>query len=119
VIQLIRDSWDAVLYVCTTSPAALWPLLLALAGSIVFTQAVKQWIPERWTYRQRRFTAQFVAFLSAVLIVLFTMPTRLVIIAGAIIGVASPVIYFVAVRLIGMKWPFVREWLSQDAVSER
>ena len=35
-------------------------------------------------------------------------------IAGGIIGIASPTLYAITVRLIGKRWPDLRDLLSQD-----
>lgn len=114
MIQLLRDSWDFLVHVVTTSPAELWPLLLALAGSITFTQAVKKTVlPPGMSDLAVKRWCQVVAVLSGFAITALVMPTRAAIVAGTIIGAASPFVYYIGVRLIGLKWPATREWLSQ------
>lgn len=118
MIQLIRDSWDAVLYVCVTSPAALWPLLLALIGSIALTQVVKKLaIPPDWSDLATARCCQLVALLSGMAITAILMPTRVVMVAGFVIGLMSPFVYYIGVRIVGLKWPVTREWLSQTPSS--
>lgn len=115
MIQLIRDSWDALVHICETSPAALWPLLLALVGSIALTQVAKKLaIPASWSDLSKARTCQLIAVLSGMAITAFLMPTRLVLVAGFVIGLCSPFVYFVLVRVIGLKWPQTREWLSNS-----
>lgn len=112
--DFIRECWDLMVYVLGTSPNGLWPLVLAMLGSALLTQRVKFYIPERWAPKLRSLCAQGVAFLSALGIVLALWPTPTGLAAGFCIGLASPTTYAVAVRCIGLKWPEIRDILSQD-----
>lgn len=114
MIKFVRDVWDLVVHVFATSPAGAWPLLLALIGSALITQRVKFWTPFGWPQQARALCAQATAFVSALGIVLALWPTRTGIVAGICIGIASPVLYAITVRAIGMRWPWVRDLLSQD-----
>lgn len=114
MITLLRDSWDLLTHIATTSPAALWPLLLALAGSITFTQIVKKLVmPPSCSDLATKRWCQLVAILSGFVITILVMPTVAAVVAGTIVGAASPFVYYVSVRVIGLKWPQTREWLSQ------
>jgi hypothetical protein len=114
VIDLIRSSWDLLVHMATTSPAGLWPMLLALAGSITFTQIVKKLVvPPTCSDLATKRWCQIVAILSGFTITALTMPTAAALVAGTIVGAASPFIYYIGVRVIGLKWPATREWLSQ------
>ena len=117
MIELLRNSWDLAVYVISTSPNGLWPLVLALIGSALFTQRVKFYIPACWPARMRTACAQGVAFMTALAIVLALWPTPNGLVAGFCIGLASPTIYAIAVRLIGLRWPAIRDILSQDPES--
>ena len=114
MIDMIRSSWDFLVHMIETSPAQLWPLLLALAGSITFTQIAKKLVvsPTCSDLEGKRW-CQFIAVASGFTITSIVMPDRVVIVAGTIVGAASPFVYYIGVRLIGLKWPFTREWLSQ------
>jgi hypothetical protein len=112
--EFLRECWDLLVYVVGTSPAGLWPLFLALLGSALFTQHVKFYIPSQWPPKMRSLAAQGVAFMTALGIVLALWPTPNGLAAGFCIGLASPTVYAVAVRLIGLKWPQIRDLLSQD-----
>lgn len=115
MIELITGSWDACMHIVQTSPAALWPLLLALVGSVALTQVVKKLaIPPEWSDLSKARVCQLVAVLSAMAITAFVMPTRMVLVAGFVIGLCSPFAYYLGVRLIGLKWPVAREWLSNS-----
>ena len=115
MIALLRESWDFLAHVVATSPAQLWPLLLALVGSITFTQAVKKdVIPPSCSDRATARWCQLTAVLSGMLITYLVMPDRPVLVAGTIVGAASPFLYYVGVRIIGARWPITREWLSQQ-----
>lgn len=114
MIQMLRDSWDFLVHMADTSPAQLWPLLLALAGSITFTQMVKKVvIPPGCSDLATKRWCQLTAILSGFLITLLVMPDRAVLVAGTVVGAASPFVYFIGVRIIGVRWPVTREWLSQ------
>lgn len=110
----LRECWDLLVYVIGTSPAGLWPLVLAMVGSGLFTQRVKFCFPARWPAHLRSLAAQGVAFFTALGIVLALWPTPTGLAAGFCIGLASPTIYAITVRLIGRKWPEIRDILSQD-----
>lgn len=110
----LRECWDLLVYVVGTSPAGLWPLVLAMVGSGLFTQRVKFYIPPQWPPHLRSLAAQGVAFMTALGIVLALWPTPTGLAAGFCIGLASPTVYAITVRLIGLKWPEVRDILSQD-----
>ena len=110
----LRECWDLLVYVIGTSPAGVWPLVLAFVGSALITQRVKFWIPFNWPGRVREALAQATAFWSAVAIVWLLWPTRSGLIAGVCIGIASPVLYAITVRAVGMRWPWLRDLLSQD-----
>lgn len=113
-MDALRAAWDLCVHIMSTSPAGLWPLVLAMVGSALITQRVKFWTPMRWSASNRALCAQATAFCSALGIVIALWPTRHGIIAGACIGVASPTLYAITVRVIGMRWPWVRDLLSQD-----
>jgi hypothetical protein len=118
MISMLRESIGFLAYVIANSPAELWPLLLALAGSIAFTQVVKQqFISPACNDRKTARICQIVAVISGFAITAIVMPTPALLVAGAIIGAASPVVYFIGVRVISMRWPVVREWLSQNSTS--
>lgn len=115
MIELLTGAWDAFLHVVQTSPAELWPLLLALVGSITLTQVAKRLaIPATWSDLRKARASQLVAVVTGFAISAIVMPTRAVLVAGFIIGAMSPFVYFVGVRVIGMKWPATREWLSNS-----
>jgi hypothetical protein len=114
MIDLLRSSWDLLVHMATTSPAGLWPMLLALAGSITFTQIVKKLVvPPTCSDLATKRWCQIVAILSGFCITILVMPTVAAVVAGTIVGAASPFIYYIGVRVIGWKWPATREWLSQ------
>lgn len=114
MIELARSIWDFAVYVLATSPAGVWPLVLAMIGSGLITQRVKYWSPIEWPAKQRALFAQLTAFTSALGIVWILWPTPLGFVAGGCIGIASPVVYAITVRLIGLRWPWMRDLLSQD-----
>lgn len=114
MIDLLRSSWDLLVHMATTSPAGLWPMLLALAGSITFTQITKKVVlAQTCSDLATARICQIVAILSGFTITALVMPTRAAIVAGTIAGAASPFVYYIGVRVIGWKWPQTREWLSQ------
>ena len=114
MIDLARQLWDLLVHVMSTSPAGAWPLVLAMVGSGLITQRVKFWSPMTWPAKSRALFAQLTAFTSALGIVWVLWPTPIGFVAGGCIGICSPVVYAIAVRLIGMRWPWMRDLLSQD-----
>lgn len=114
MLTFLRESWDLLVYVISTSPSGLWPLVLAMIGSGLLTQRVKFYVPQTWPARLRSLAAQGVAFMSALGIVLALWPTPTGLAAGFCIGLASPTVYAITVRVVGRKWPWIRDLLSQD-----
>lgn len=114
MIQLLADAWKLLMDVFTSAPLGLWTMLLAFLGSALITQRAKFWLPVSWDPYVRAALTQSIAFWSALGITFLLWPMRIGLIAGGIIGIASPTLYAITVRLIGKRWPDLRDLLSQD-----
>ena len=119
MIETVTAAWDALMHVLNTAPMGLWSLLLSLLFSGLVTQWLKFYVPIEWPAPRRAGTVRLLAFFLAVTPMFFMWPTAVGIMCGAIIGVISPVAYAVSVRLIGLKWPAIRDLLSQDVRNEQ
>ena len=114
MIALLSDAWALLLRVLESAPLGLWTLVLACCTSALLTQRAKFWLPIRWSKASRLLLTQGIAFWSALAVTWALWPTRPGLIAGCCIGIASPTLYAVTVRLIGLRWPAIRDLLSQD-----
>lgn len=114
LFDLLTKAADAIAHALSVIPAQAWAMLLGLLASALITQRAKFWIPLCWDARLRAFVCQAIAFWTAVIVVWLLWPTRAGLIGAGVIGIASPTLYAIAVRLIGKRWPDVRDLLSQD-----
>lgn len=114
MIEFLTSAWNLALAIFNGAPLGMWTLLLAFLGSALLTQRAKFWLPIEWTPRTRAAVSQALAFWTAVAITWALWPVRIGLIAGACVGIASPTLYAVSVRLIGIRWPSLRDVLSQD-----
>lgn len=114
MIQFFIDAWHFLMEVLSTAPLGFWTVLLSFFGSALLTQRAKFWLPIEWTERARALLTQSIAFWSALVITWLLWPTTIGLIAGGCVGIASPTMYAILVRVIGLKWPDLRDLLSQD-----
>lgn len=114
MIAMLREAWDAFVYILGTSPNGVWPLFWALITSASVTQTVKFWIDPALPKQKRALIAQSVAFLTALAVVALTWPTRYGAIAGVCAGIWSPTIWAICMRLIRLRWPAIADLLSMD-----
>ena len=118
MIELLGSIWDLIVKILATSPAPLRTMTLALIGSALLTQWVKFYFPVEWSAKLRAFLAQNIAFWTSRAIVYLLWPIPEGFVAGACVGIASPTIYAITVRVVGLKWPAIRDLLSGDVRSQ-
>jgi hypothetical protein len=114
ILQTIGTAADTIAHVLSVIPMQAWAMLLGLAASALITQRAKFWIPIEWNPMLRTFLCQTIAFVVAVVVVWLIWPSVVGFVAAVCIGIASPTLYAITVRLIGMRWPALRDLLSQD-----
>lgn len=110
------------------SLASLPPEVIAMAAGTFaawgITQRAKFWIPARWSMAARKLTTEVVAFVTGFATVLALFPSgpptswldqNLVgLIAALIVGLWSPALWNIAMFFVGLRWPVLRERLSQE-----
>lgn len=106
--------WDFLVHVAATAPPAFWPLIVGLLVSSLSAQRFKFWLPLRWSVRKRALMTQAVAFWTGLGCTWSLWPDRYGMFCGVIVGIAAPTLWAIGVRLIGLKWPSVRDLLSGD-----
>lgn len=110
----MESAWDFALHVFTTMPAGLRAMLLGWALAITVTQPLKFLLPLRWEPATREMLARIVAFLVACSTVCIAMPTPTGLALGIIVGVWAPFFYWLLLRVLGDRWPRLRDALSGD-----
>ena len=114
MIEFLTSAWAFVLSVINGAPLGFWTLLLAFLVSALVTQRIKFWLPPEWSQRRRTAVTQGIAFWTALAVTWELWPEPIGLLAGVCVGIASPVLWAILVRLIGIRWPAIRDLLSQD-----
>ena len=114
MIAAFSELWNAILNLIATAPLGLWTLVIAVVLSSLLAQRVKFWLPSCWPKMARTGITQLTAFFSAMFVTWALWPVPIGLFAGAIAGLISPTLYAITVRLIGLKWPDLRDVLSKD-----
>jgi hypothetical protein len=114
MIEFLKACWDFLRHVTETAPTAFWPLIVGLLFSALLTQKFKFALPLSWPTRTRASITQAVAMLSGFGATYALWPTLAGAFSGAIVGMASPTCYYIFVRVLGTKYPVLRDILSAD-----
>jgi RsiW-degrading membrane proteinase PrsW (M82 family) len=101
-------------------PIEFWAVVLGLVLSLLLTQFLKRMLPiEIWTdakhsERNYRLTIQAIAFFSGAITTFVAWPTpgAFRILVAIAVGLATPIFYFVAVRVARKIWANVEARLS-------
>ena len=112
-------TWDFLIHVVSTAPIAFWPMIVGFLMSAIGTQWLKFMLKEELNRHLRASLCALMAFVIGFSTTLVLWPTVYGAFAGMITGMAAPTCYAVCVRLIGIKWPAVRDLLSQDVRTEK
>lgn len=118
MIDTAKSAYDFAVYVITTAPFGLWPLLIGLLFSSLLTQHVKFYMPLSWPTRARASFTQAIAFTSGLGATYALWRDEYGLFCGAIVGMVSPTLYAITVRIIGIKFPAIRDLLSADVREE-
>lgn len=115
----MRSAWDLVVHVNDTMPAWLSVVVLAWLISVALTQLVKAaplHIPDDRRNLLLRAIAAFSAVVTCWALWADTgLSPRLGFIAGLVVGLWSPLSWAILTRVIGTRWPHLRDALAADS----
>lgn len=106
--------YDFLLHVSGTAPAWLIACLLAWAVSISVTQPLKFLMPLSANPALREWIAQGAAFLSAFFTVAYLVKPPVGILLGVVVGIWSPVAFYLLMRVLERRFPWAADILSGD-----
>ncbi len=118
MIDTAKSVYDFLNHVVQTAPTGFWPLIVGLLFSSLLTQHLKFYMPLSWPTRARASFTQAIAFASGLGATYALWRDEYGLFCGAIVGMVSPTLYAITVRLIGLKWPQLRDLLSADVREE-
>ena len=115
---MIRSTWDTILHMLATVPDWVAPIAMAWLISVALTQALKASIgaiPDS----HRNLILRTVAASSAVVVcwALWSdtgLPAGTGIVAGLAVGLWSPLSWAILTRVVGTRWPHLRDILAAD-----
>ena len=115
---MIRSAWDLLIHMVETVPPWLPPVLLAWLISVAMTQAVKAGstdIPKG----RRNLILRAVAASSAIAVCwgLWAdtgLSPGVGFVAGLAVGLWSPLSWAILTRVVGKRWPHLRDVLAAD-----
>ena len=119
---MIRSAWDLLVHITETVPPGLPPVILSWLISVAMTQAVKAGsidIPSHC----RNLILRAVAASSAVAVCWgLWSDTGLSACVGFVVGLAvglwSPLSWAILARVVGKRWPHLRDILAADGRSK-
>lgn len=101
--------------------ASLPPGVIAMAAGTLaswgVTQRAKFLIPARWSPKARELTTQAIAFAAGILATSALFPAgpwMVGAVAGLLVGLWSPALWNIGMFFVGLRWPALRERLSQE-----
>jgi hypothetical protein len=111
--QVVRAPLDWL-----SAAAGLPPTVIALLTGTLFSWLVTQWvkffIPFAWSAEARHVTTQVASFVIGFGITYILWPVTFAWVAGLLVGMWSPALWTIASFFIGLRWPALRDRLSQD-----
>lgn len=110
----MKTIYDFILHIYNTLPPPVAVMLVGWAMSISMTQPLKFLMPLKWRADDREIVAQLVAFLSGFGTVMYLMPTAMGFFLGTVIGIWSPLAFFILMLMIEKRWPKVKDFMSGD-----
>lgn len=109
--------YDLFLHIYKTTPPELSAMLMAWVVSVTITQPLKFILPLNWWPRLREGLTQGSAFLTAFVTCFALLPTKMGALLGFVVGIWSPVAYYLLVRVLGRQYPWLQDILSGDVRS--
>lgn len=106
--------YDFLLHVFGTVPAPIVACLLGWAMSFTVTQPLKFFLPLHWHPETREGIAQCVAFVTGLCVTVFLMQTWVGFFLGVMVGIWSPLAYYLTILLIERRFPWLADILSGD-----
>lgn len=110
----MNETWDFLVHVVQSAPTAFWPMIVGFLMASIGTQWLKFMLKEELNKYLRASLSTLIAFVIGFTTTLVLWPTVYGAFAAAITGMAAPTVYAITVRVIGIKWPAIRDLLSQD-----
>lgn len=107
-------AWDFIVHLVQTAPPAFWPMIVGFLMASIGTQWLKFLLHEEMNRNLRASLSALIAFVIGFGTTFVLWPTVYGAFSACITGMAAPTVYAITVRLIGMKWPGIRDLLSQD-----
>lgn len=106
--------YDFFLHVFSTVPPWLVACLLGWVMSFTVTQPLKFLLPLNWHPEHREEIAQLVAFVTGLAVTWYLLRTPVGLLLGIVVGVWSPLAYFLTILLIERRFPWLADLLSGD-----
>lgn len=119
MIEFAGSLWALIVKVGSDLGVAWQAALAGLALSLAATQSLKPWLVEIVEAHRQRITIRALAFVTACLPVVILEPTKWGIVAGLLVGCASPTLYNVSAWIVAKRWPDLAERLSADSIAAR
>lgn len=98
--------------------AGLPPSVIAIAAGTVLswlvTQRFKFFIPFGWSHRAREIACQTISFIVGFVATFYLWPNKSGFVAALIVGLWSPALWSILTFIVGIRWPRLRDRLSQD-----
>lgn len=110
--------WDFLMHVVATAPTWSGPMVIAWLLAVGVTQWVKAWIPSTWSPQQRHRGTQLLALVfglsSSWLLWPADLSPRYGAVVGLLVGLWAPFSWWLLVRYVLHRWPWLRERVSGD-----
>lgn len=111
----IREWWDVLLHIIG-SLGELWQTaLVCLLLSMAATQWIKPWLCRPMSKFKRNRILQLTAFVVGAIPVWVTTQSKGGFIVGALVGVASPIVFQVLQWMVRKRWPDLADAISADS----
>lgn len=110
----MKDLYNFFLHVYASLPPEVGAMGLAWAVSVSITQPLKFLWPFHWHPKLRELLSWCLAFSTAFTTMVLLVPTNKGALLGLIVGIWSPVAYAITIKLIGAKFPLLKDILSGD-----
>lgn len=114
MIEALSDFWTFFLRVVETAPVGVWAALAGTLAAWGVTQRAKFLIPYELSHVRRRTLSQAIAFAVGFGIALLIWPSRGGAILALLVGLWSPLLWWLFTRWLSRRNPELRDKLSQD-----
>jgi ABC-type nickel/cobalt efflux system permease component RcnA len=115
MIEILGNLWGLLVRIAADLGALWQTATVALLLSLALTQWAKPWVARIADADVKRLAIQALAFAAGCLPVVAAHPDRAGVVAGLLVGIASPLIYQVAAWALWRRWPDLADALSADS----